>query len=164
MSVNQNNLKTKVRKFFLLGAKHVFARAIKSPRKSFGKGNVEGKGDRPRQKACSGYSICNISLVHFLLSSIFFKRASWENFIGYYRSSIDIYFKECHRRVIAFNFTSFSCDMYQAVPFWNMIKDYPKSASGYNDALGFSFIIFLTCYCVDYKKLGVIHIFSCNVL
>ena len=33
----------------LLGAKHVFARAIKSPCKSFGKGDGKGKGDRPRQ-------------------------------------------------------------------------------------------------------------------
>ena len=33
----------------LLGAKHVFARAIKSPCKSFGEGDGEGEGDRPRQ-------------------------------------------------------------------------------------------------------------------
>ena len=29
--------------------KHDFVRAIKSPRKSFGEGNEEGEGDRPRQ-------------------------------------------------------------------------------------------------------------------
>ena len=33
----------------VLGAKHVFARAIKSPCKSFGEGDGEGEGDRPRQ-------------------------------------------------------------------------------------------------------------------
>ena len=33
----------------LLGAKQVFARAIKSPCKSLGEGEGEGEGDRPRQ-------------------------------------------------------------------------------------------------------------------
>ena len=53
MAINENNLETKVIKVFyhylFLGGEAYFARAIKSPCKSFGEGNEKGKGDRPRQ-------------------------------------------------------------------------------------------------------------------
>ena len=53
MAINKKNLETKVIKVFyrylFLGVKDIFARAIKSPCKSFSEGNEVGKGDRPRQ-------------------------------------------------------------------------------------------------------------------
>ena len=69
MAINKNNLETKVIKVFYhhfaLRLKHIFARAIKSPRKSFGEGNEEGEGGRPHQTKRPVNSALYIAFISF---------------------------------------------------------------------------------------------------